>query len=483
MEQIGKSKGQASAGRAQPSSDSKAEIDALRKQLALERKEKEALQRNVGTKTTADDDDDVEMDEDDATCNRDARIQTLTTHLKAIAAVYGGESAPEYLAKKGELDRLLKERREGKPLKHQLQHVEGKITKHKKKLEKAQGRSAELEKQIAELTAEQEKADDELCSSLAELAALEKERKDLLLREAKANTETTGDGKSTMGNSPKIDDKTAWDHVVQAITVQAQKPGVNPAIAGQVSSVLQLLHTLCIQLAASAGSGGAAMGGGGVVPQMAPQVGGGAGVVSEADGGGGGGGVPTAIDAAAMAQQQLQQQQEQHRLAAAAAEAAAIQQQAMAAAAGPAQQQQGSQHEPAAAEAAEAAAAREHKTQQGDDAVTEAASGAPAGTGSSSSASGGVTSNGGDATGATKPLEVGEPAGEEVDSDLEGDPSAAGERLDMDIDELLAPVSADQRGRVRGLLARRREKASGHGKLKKLVEEVVTNPKKPCTEK
>ncbi len=305
----------------------------------------------------------------------------------------------------------------------------------------------------------------------------------MLLREAKANTETAGDGRSTAGNAPKIDDKMAWDHVVQAITTQAQKPGVNPAVAGQVSSVLQLLHTLCMQLTAGAGGGGAAVGGGGPVSQAASQMGGGADGMSEAGGGGGNGGVPGAVDPAAAAQQQLQQQHEQHHLAAAAAGAAAGQHLAMAAAAGSAQQQQGSQQEQFTTDAAAAATAREHETQQCGVAAAAAAAGAPVETESASSAGGGVTSNGGDAAGAARPTEPGGPAGDEVDSDLEGDPSAVEERVGMDIDELLAPVSADQRGRVRGLLARRREKANGQGKLKKPVEEVVTNPKKPSKEK
>ncbi len=147
------------------------ELEAVRKQLAAEKKEKEELIRAKLGDDKEDADGDADL-EDESTEDKDARIQTLAANLKGMAAICG-EQSQVYLGFKSEHDRLVKERRESKPLKVQLGHVERKLEKAKARLEKIETRGSELAKSIKELTDEQAKTDEELVEALSAVSALE----------------------------------------------------------------------------------------------------------------------------------------------------------------------------------------------------------------------------------------------------------------------------------------------------------------------
>ncbi len=231
------------------------ELEALRKQLAAERKEKESLQKRVNN-----DDDDCEMaeDEDDATEDRDARIQTLTADLQSVARVCG-ENSPPHIAAKAELERLVRARREEKPLRAQLQNSERRISRQKAKVDRLSEKGSELEAKLKELKQEQEKVDEELMEALSSLGCLERERKQLLLREAQGDT-GDGGGKNPGGTgssgggggSAIIDDDAAWNHVYTSIATRASQPGVDPNVANQLGMLMQSVIHLCKQL----GNGG-----------------------------------------------------------------------------------------------------------------------------------------------------------------------------------------------------------------------------------
>ncbi len=234
------------------------ELDNLRKQLAAERKEKEALQARA---KGAHEDEEMDDADDDGGEARDARITTLTSDLQSVARVCG-ETSAAYKSAKNELEKLLKERREGKPLRTQLQSAERRISRQKTKIERLSARSGELEERIKELQDEQSKADEDLLEAMHTLATFERERKQLLLREVRAADDGGGEQVPAAARAPAIDDATAWSQVCAAVSARASQPGADPLVAQQLASLMQGIVALCQKLG---GDGGGQVSGGGAV--------------------------------------------------------------------------------------------------------------------------------------------------------------------------------------------------------------------------
>ncbi len=406
------------------------ELETLRQQLAAERKEKEALQR----RSSGAHDDDAEMDlddEDGAAAARDARIQTLSDDLESVRRVCGEDSAA-FKSAKAELDRLLRERREQRPLRTQLQNAERRIARQKAKVEKITRQSQDLEVRIKELREEEEKVADELVEAVDVLNDLEKERKAILLREAQGEG-GVGQGGGTAAAQQPLDDATAWQHVVAAVGARATQPGVDPSVTQQIGSMLQSILALCqsignAQAPAPAGTAGvpAQMLGHTTVGQQQQQP------------------PPTPMPLPTPVQQQPVPTE-----AANADDAIAL---------------LGMPAAPAAPVAEEGATA-----------ATEAEGG-------QAEAAGGAGSGEADPPQPAAPAQAAGDAGPDSDDDAGSTATAR----DMDIDASLAQVPPESRARVREILLRKRKAAKGPRKLKKAVDDgpkcVGGDAKKPTKE-
>ncbi len=248
---------------------------AVSAELAELRRSNERLVKQVSelrsAQTTAQpaarDEDEDGDDEGEHEKARDDKIRVIQANLKAAAALFG-EDGPEYLGKKAELEQLLKSKREGKPLKVQLQNVDRRIERFKQRVTKADAQIGHLCTRIADLRDELELAEKELDDAKAQLEQAEEERKSLLLREAQAQPDPQHE---PLGNGNKAaHGELEWAQLVGVIRERAAQPGVQAEVASQIGTVLDMLRNLCGQLPAPAGTaGGAAQGGGGGTPTEA----------------------------------------------------------------------------------------------------------------------------------------------------------------------------------------------------------------------
>ncbi len=422
------------------------ELEALRKQLAAERREKEQLQARANKKN--DDDEDMDDGDDDAGEEKEKRITVLTSDLQSVARVCG-EASSAYKAAKEELDRLVKERREGKPLRTQLQNAERRIGRQKAKIERLTQKSAELDDRIKELRQEQENIDAELVDAAKGLGALERERKQLLLREARGGDDEADD-RTKLRLPATIDDTTAWNHVCAAVASRASQPGADPLVAQQLGALMQSVAELCQKL-----------GGVPVASSPTPPA---AARVQAADGvaqdGAAAAGVASALPSATGTS---------HGSASSASPTVSLVPLPNPPLAPNASAVGLVSAEDCIASAAPPAASTDAATGSffiGSDGGQSAALNAP----------GGTVAQDGDKDG-TQEEDV-YISGSEAESAL-----SAG---DMDIQSSLAAIPPEQRGRVREALARRRQQQKGHRKLKKPVDEAFKgaagDAKKPFKE-
>ncbi len=223
--------------------ESKRQNERLQRQLAM-------LQSNLGATADEMDDDDGD-DEGDAERVRDERIRTLTDNLKGVAAVFT-EDSNEYRSKRSELDNLLRAKRECKPLNIQIQRVDRKIEKQKQRLTKAEEQLEVEKKRLKEAQADLAAAEDDLKETRSGLGELEDERKQLLLREAKAQQSSASECSAAPPATQCDGEVDAWNRTLGAIQVRMRAPGVDAQLAAQLAAVLDTLRVLCSQLPADA---------------------------------------------------------------------------------------------------------------------------------------------------------------------------------------------------------------------------------------
>ncbi len=258
----------ASAARSS-SISSAAELAELRRSNERLVKQVAELRSAQTTTTTTEKDDDEEGEaEDGGEEERDERIRLLQAHIKSVATVFG-EGSAEHSAKKCELETLLKSRREGKPLKVQLQASDRRIEKLKSRVARGDARVGQICTRIADLRDELEVAERELDDDKSQLSQAEEERKMLLLREAKA---AQADVAPEPAEAAKPYGEAEWARIVGIIGERTAQPGVHAELASQIGTALQMLHNLCSQLPAPAAPPTTAAGGNG----NAPAAGGGA---------------------------------------------------------------------------------------------------------------------------------------------------------------------------------------------------------------
>ncbi len=205
--------------------------------------------RAAAASQRAKDDDEEDGDEaaEEQERARDDQIKNLQSNMRALVALFG-EDSPEHRRKRDELDALLKAKREGRPLKTQLQNVDRRIDRQKARVEKLDAQVGRICSDIAELREELEKVEGELTEAKETLAATEEERKSLLLREAQAQS----DGSQPGAEGSKLPDgEREWSSMCALIRDRAGQPGVHAELASQVSSALELLRQLCWQLPAA----------------------------------------------------------------------------------------------------------------------------------------------------------------------------------------------------------------------------------------
>ncbi len=231
----------------------------LAAELAELRRANERLVQQVATLQAAkadDEDEDMEEESDaDAAAKRDARIRVLESNLRALAEVYT-EASPRYLEAKEELESLYRQRRESRPLKSQLVHADRKIEKMRQRAERLLERAKDLQRQRDEAQQELDEVDKELEAARGGLAALEEERKALLLREAQAQQEgsqtldpaTNADAAAAAAaTSPGGSEAATWEQLRHFVGARAMAPGVNSELAAQVGTAFQLLQDLVAQ--------------------------------------------------------------------------------------------------------------------------------------------------------------------------------------------------------------------------------------------
>ncbi len=232
------------------------EVAELKKSNERLLRQLSAMQSN---RTKSEDDDD-KMDDDEgdetAAAARDERIKVLEAGMPSLIAVFTEDSSQVKGAKE-ELAELVRQRRESKPLRTQLQNVDRRIDKQRQKSERLQAKADELRCKIDELQEECALVTSELGDTKEGLAALEDERKTLLLKEAQQEdaAHRAQPGAPTLDGGPQLD--AAWTTVVQNIGARLNLPGTNQQLGSQVSATVQLLRDLLVQLAA--GNGGPAM--------------------------------------------------------------------------------------------------------------------------------------------------------------------------------------------------------------------------------
>ncbi len=234
-------------GAQQPANPSAGEVAELRRANERLAKQLTELRAAHSTATTAagDDTEDVD-DEEGGSEQREEKIKVLQTHLKSVAAVFGEESV-EYTSKRGELDALLKAKREEKHLKTQLHNADRRIERLRGRVQKADACVGQLCTRIAELRDDLEAAEHDLDEAKAQLAGAEEDRKALLLREAQAaQSDPPSDGQAAKHGHGE----TEWQRMVDVIGERVTQPGVRHDLASQITSALQVLRGLCWQLPA-----------------------------------------------------------------------------------------------------------------------------------------------------------------------------------------------------------------------------------------
>ncbi len=195
-------------------------------ELAELRRANERLTRQLATLQASDtkNDDDMDEEEEDQTTNRDERIKMLEGGIKTVADIFG-ESSPEYRAKREELDRLLRSRREGKPLKAQLQHVDRRIERQKQRAERLEARAKELQEQITELQSEADTVVRDIDEAKTGLSDLEEERRALLLREAQQQEGNQRAAGAAAAAAPPSEEE-VWNAMEESIGKRTNLPGV-----------------------------------------------------------------------------------------------------------------------------------------------------------------------------------------------------------------------------------------------------------------
>ncbi len=125
--------------------------------MAELKKSNEKLLRQLNAMQTTrakTDDDDDRMEDDDgdeaAAVARDERIKVLEAGLPSLVSIFSEDSSQVKCAKE-ELADLVRQRRESKPLRTQLQNVDRRIDKQRQKSERLQAKAEELRSKIVEL--------------------------------------------------------------------------------------------------------------------------------------------------------------------------------------------------------------------------------------------------------------------------------------------------------------------------------------------
>jgi flagellar biosynthesis chaperone FliJ len=225
--------------------------DKLATELAEVRRNNERLQKQIAALQAGRSMETVEVDDEDgddggaAEKVREGRIKTLNDHLRGVAAVFGEDSA-EHKAKRAELDDLLRQKRECKPLNVQLQRVDKRIDGQRKKLAKAEEQVSLEQRRLKEAQSDLEAAHKEVADAKACLGTLEEERKQLLLRETQAQAAPPEPSPTAKADS----EAEAWERTLAAINVRVQSPGVHADLAAQVAATVTALRNLCGQLPA-----------------------------------------------------------------------------------------------------------------------------------------------------------------------------------------------------------------------------------------
>ncbi len=191
---------------------------------------------------TKEDDDDADEDGGEVERARDERIKVLQANLKSVVAIFG-EEAPESIAKKEELDALLKTRREGRPLKTQLQNADRRIERHRAKVGKLDALVGDICTRISDLRDELDKAESDLAEARTQLEVAEDERKALLLREAQSEKDASPPPAARASHG-----EAEWAQLVSVIKERADQPGVQNELTTQIGTVLDMLRSLCWQL-------------------------------------------------------------------------------------------------------------------------------------------------------------------------------------------------------------------------------------------
>ncbi len=223
--------------------------DELRKQLASEKKEREALARKLAAATSSktgdgnDGDahnaasDDSADDDANADAARDLRLQQLQNAIEALEAVVDSEDS-KLVALRAEKDGIVKARREGKPLKIQLLALDRRLGKKRDALKRAEGRCSEAWAAAERTRKEAEEADKEHADIANEIDTLENEKRDILRRELE-------------GEDGSRADDVHWEGTVDAIRTRIHLPGVDSALATTIAATLETLRLQCLQLPAT----------------------------------------------------------------------------------------------------------------------------------------------------------------------------------------------------------------------------------------
>ncbi len=217
--------------------DWEAELSDLRKANAKLLRQVATLQSGQA----AGEDDDMDDDDGDEAA-RDDRIKTLESGIPVLVGIYS-EDAVQVKEARDELQALVRQRRESKPLRTQLQNIDRRIDKQRLRSERLQSKSDEIWEQISALRNEHSSVAEELEETKDGLAKLEDERKALLLKEAQA-AEAAATARPT---APPED--AAWDTVMEAIGARINIPGANQHLATQVAATVQMLKDLLVQCA------------------------------------------------------------------------------------------------------------------------------------------------------------------------------------------------------------------------------------------
>ncbi len=222
--------------------------DLRRANERLVRQLEEARAKSGAHAGDEEDDGDDDAGEHQEEAAREDRIRLIQANIRAVAALYG-EDSPEHLARKEELDSLLKTKREGRPLRTQLQAADRRIDRQKGKVNKLDSMVADTRSRINELQTELDKLESDLAEARTHLGTMEEERKTILLREAQAQTDHST---AEPAAAPAAEGEAEWRRVCEVIKNRATQPQVHPELSQQIGTALDLLRTLCGQLPAPA---------------------------------------------------------------------------------------------------------------------------------------------------------------------------------------------------------------------------------------